>query len=117
MDENNKTSIDRFINNTLGLVESYLKLFRLEMTIGLAQAITMVVIVLTIGSLLAFVGFFASMAFAYSLTEWLEISLPLSFLIITGIYIIILIVVVRSQRLIRKFIFTVLEKVINHKND
>jgi len=117
LEDKNKKSVDQFIDNTLGLVEAYLKLFRLEMTIGLAQAITMILLALTIGSLFAFVSFFASISFAYFLTSWLEITLSFSFLIIAGFYIILLILVFRSQRIIRKFIFSVIEKVINHKND
>lgn len=109
--------LEKFIENIVALVEAYLKLFRLEITEGLAHALSIVVVLGFMGMLFAFVGLFASIAFAYFLAAWLAITLPYCLLIVAGFYLILLLLVAQTRNFFRTFIFNILQKIINREND
>ncbi len=101
----------------VGLVETYLKLFRLELTVTLTQVISMVVLVFTFGLILVFIGFFASLALAYFMATWFSIAVSYSLLLVAGIYLLLFLGVLAARSTIRQFIFAVIERIINQNNE
>ncbi len=117
LEENQQKILEKFLQHTVGLVETYLKLFKLEMTITLAEAVSMIILMLTVGSLLAFTGLFFGLFLAYMLSTWLEIALLWGFLIVAGLYLAGFWLVIGLREQIKQFIFAVIERVMEHKNE
>lgn len=88
-DNKNKESshLDRLINNLIGYVDTQFKLIQLEVKNEVANAVTLLMIVLVLAIIIAFAGLLFSVAFAIYLGGLFD-SNVLGFSIIGSIYLI-----------------------------
>ena len=96
-----KQQLDRLIQNLSGLIETRLKLFRLEMEDELAGAIALFITLAVILLLAGIAGLFLSIALALALGHWLGSNIY-GFLAVAGIYILLLVIINNTKKTLKK---------------
>lgn len=104
-----KQQLDRLIQNLSGLIETRLKLFRLEMEEELSGAMALLITLAVILLLAGIAGLFLSIALALALGSWLG-SHVYGFLAVAAIYILLLLIINNTKKTLKKGIRKGLEQ-------
>lgn len=85
-----KQQLDRLIHNMSGLIETRLKLFKLDAEQEFSRVLALSITLMMMCAVACVIGLFASIALAIALGEWLD-NYAYGFLAVSGIYVLLLI--------------------------
>lgn len=101
--------LDRLINNLIGYVDTQFKLIQLEVKEEIANAITILILVLLVAIIAAFAGLLFSIALATYMGDWLG-SQVYGFCLVGGLYLAIAGIVLIQFKKIKAKISTLIHK-------
>jgi uncharacterized membrane protein YqjE len=101
--------VDRLIKNLTGLLDTQLRLLRLEIKGELSNAIAVMAVVMFVSLLGAFVVVLLSIAFALALGNWIGSSIA-GYLIVAALYAIVLFGAIRAIKPIQRRVSAIVDE-------